>query len=271
MNIIDIELSKEYSFLSYCTLKCYLHEGVARPSVLIFPGGGYNFVSPREGEPVALRFYNEGYNAFVLTYSTADRAKGVHYPMQLLQATGSILYIKKNAGKLNCTGEVITCGFSAGGHLASMTAVYYDREVVLKSFNISKDEAKPSAVILCYAVISSTNTPHSNSFINLTGTNNADEHLKCSSELAINENTPPTFLWHTSNDNVVNVENSVIFANRLSECKVPYELHVFEKGPHGLSMCDRTTFEGNENMISPDVGVWFELCINWLKTRFKTK
>ncbi len=265
----NIDLSKEYAFLKPCTLKGFIHGDKCRPSMLIFPGGGYHFVSPREAEPVAIRFFTEGYNAFILTYSTADRDKDTHYPMQLLQAAGAVLYIRNNRAKLFSTNDVITLGFSAGGHLAAMSAVYYDRDIVLNTFGIKAEDAKPSATVLCYAVLSAQNKPHTGSFINLTGSENPKEHINCSTELAVNASTPPVFLWHTADDSGVNVMNSVCFAEKLSQYGVPFELHIFERGVHGLSMCDKTTSEGRAEYISPDVGEWFKLCVTWLQKRFK--
>jgi len=264
----EIDLSKTYSFLQSCNLKSYIHGDKPRASILVFPGGAYHFVSPREGEPVALRFFKAGYNAFILTYSTRDRMPKTGYPMQLLQAVAAVLYIKNNSAKLFSTKDVITCGFSAGGHLAAMSAVYYDRDIVLEKFGIKSTEARPSAAILCYAVLSAITNPHVGSFVNLTGSNNTKEHLNCSTEFAIDKNTPPMFLWHTFEDNAVSIANSLVFANKLAQNNVPFEIHTFEKGCHGLSMCDETTSEGNDFYIMPDVAKWFDLCVTWLKKRF---
>lgn len=265
---LDVELSDSFKFLKPCRLQGFIHNEV-KPSVLIFPGGGYGMVSPREAQPVAQRFFEKGYNAFILTYSTKNKMPDVIYPMQLLQAMAAILYIRGNAEKLNANDDVITCGFSAGGHLASMTAVYYDRDIVLNSFKIDNTKARPSATILCYPVISSFENPHIGSFINLTGSENCKEHLKVSTELSVNINTPPVFLWHTAEDLTVNVSNSIDFSKQLSKFNVPFELHIFQNGAHGLSMCDQTTSEGNANYIKPDVAIWFDLCITWLNKRFK--
>lgn len=268
MKNFEKELSDVYEFLKPCKLEGYLRKEPS-PSVLIFPGGGYAFVSPREAEPVAARFFEKGYNAFVLTYSTKDRAPGVHYPIQLFQAVAAILYIRQNKQFLSATDDVIVCGFSAGGHLASMAAVYYDRAEVKQAFGIEGSEARPSAAILCYPVISAIESPHCGSFLNLTGKSNPKDFIFCSTELSVDSNTPPAFLWHTATDPVVNVKNSLAFVQRLERFKVPFELHIFESGDHGLSMCDESTWEGNPSLVRPDVGKWFELCVNWLNNRFK--
>lgn len=264
METFITDLSKTYDFIKPCVLKGWLC-GENRPSVLIFPGGGYGFVSERESEPVATRFLQNGYNAFVLYYSIG---KDAVYPMPLLQAVAALLYIKNNKDTLKCNDDVITCGFSAGGHLAAMTAVFYDRDILLSKFNISGQQAKPSAVILCYPVISALHSPHLGSFINLSGSNNFKEHISYSAELAVSADTPPSFIWHTAQDNAVGVQNSLVFAANLAKCGVPFEMHIFEKGPHGLSMCDNTTSENNPQMENPDAAKWFEMCINWLDNRF---
>ena len=192
----------------------------------------------------------------------------VFYPMQLLQAEAAVLYIRENAANLFANQNVITCGFSAGGHLAAMTAVYYDLDIVLKTFNIKPEQARPSASILCYPVISAIANPHIGSFENLMGTKNEKEFIKCSAEFAVNKNTPPIFLWHTADDNCVNIDNSITFAKHLSDNKVPFEMHIFESGPHGLSVCDESTAEGRKELIRPDVAAWIDLCAVWLDKRF---
>lgn len=268
MKKYDIELSENYKFLKPCRLQCFLHEEGKRASILVFPGGGYYMVSDREAQPVALKFFEKGYNAFVLTYSTADRTPDVHYPMQLLQAEAAILAIRANKKEWNCTDDVITCGFSAGGHLAGMTAVYYDRDCVLNAFKVTSEKSRPSAVILCYPVISSVANPHIDSFINLTGSKNPKDFINISIEYGVDKNTPPVFIWHTANDGCVNINNTLVLAKELAKNNIPFETHIFEDGAHGLSLCDKTTNESYEYFIKPDVAIWFDLCITWLKKRF---
>jgi acetyl esterase/lipase len=265
MKIFEIKPNKIYPFLKPCKLKGYIVGGGA-PSVLVLPGGGYFFVSEREAAPVAVRFNEKGYNAFVLYYSAG---KDAVYPMPLLQAAAAILYIRNNKETLGCANEVIPCGFSAGGHLASMCAVYYDKEEILSAFKVNKDDIKPSACILCYPVISATKSPHAGSFINLSGSDDTEKHKRFSTELAVNKETPPVFLWHTADDATVGVENSLVFAANCARYKTPFELHIFEKGLHGLSMCDETTSEGNPQMVNPRAAKWFDLCVNWLDNLFR--
>lgn len=269
MKNFDIELSEKYKFLSPAKLQCFIHEGKEKKSsVLVFPGGGYYFVSGREAEPVSSRFFESGYNAFILTYSTTDRTPDVRFPMQLLQAAAAILTIRENAGEWGCTDKVVTCGFSAGGHLAGSSAVFYDLPCVLDAFKTKAENIRPSASILCYPVVSGVTTPHTGSFINLLGEGKEKDFAKYSIENGVNEKTPPIFIWHTADDTCVNVNNSILLSAQLKKNKIPFEMHIFESGPHGLSMCDETTSEGNKDLINPDVAEWFKLCVTWLKKRF---
>lgn len=263
MKTFEIELSGIYDFIKPCKLKCTVTGGGA-PSVLILPGGGYQFVSEREAGPVANRFAEKGYNAFILYYSVGQDAV---YPMPLLQAAAAISYIRKNKEILECGNEVIPCGFSAGGHLAAMSAVFYGREEVSAKFK--GEDIKPSACVLCYPVISSVVSPHLGSFINLSGESDPEKHKRLSVEFAVNSETPPVFLWHTFEDTCVGVENPLVFADKLAKNKVPFELHIFENGPHGLSMCDQTTNEGIPSYVNPRVSKWFDLCATWLDEMFK--
>jgi acetyl esterase/lipase len=236
--------------------------------VVVIPGGGYHFVSPREGKPVAEKFFNAGYNVFILDYSTTDRFPEVHYPAQLLQALSAVRYIRENAEKLHCDGQIAVCGFSAGGHLAAMTGTLYNDAEIVKTMGVSAKSIKPDALVLCYAVLTAGKYAHRGTLNNLTGTEDVSVHKKFSLEKLAGKHTPPSFLWNTDTDTAVPPQNSIQFAAALKACGVPYELHIFEKGPHGLSVCDETTWENNPAYVAPDVALWIPLAVNFLKKRF---
>jgi acetyl esterase/lipase len=237
-----------------------------RPAIVVCPGGGYGGVSDREGIPVALRFVGEGYSAFVLTYSVAP----YKYPTQLLEVSASIAYIRENSQKYNIdTDKIIVIGFSAGGHLVASIGTLWDEELITDTLKIEKGTNKPNGLILSYPVITSGEYAHKGSFLNLIGDENENKELYeyLSLENRVSADTMPTFLWHTANDTVVPVENSLLFGMALSKNKVPFEMHIFPDGVHGLSLCNKLT-ACNENLLNPHCEQWFDLVINWLKMNF---
>ena len=250
-------------------LQCWLHANFEKidperryPAVLICPGGGYEYTSDREAEPVALRFFAEGYNVFVLRYSCAPS----RYPAQLLQAAAAVDYIRREEGCL-CDGRLFVCGFSAGGHLACSVSVFWDDERIQGMLKGSPGNRRPDGMILCYPVISSGEYSHAGSFENLLGASPPQGLFqKMSLESAVDGSTPPAFIWHTADDPVVPVQNALLLAESLAEKNIPFALHVFQSGCHGLSMCDMSTAcPGRPDMISPNCAQWFPLAINWLK------
>lgn len=240
-----------------------------RASVLICPGGGYIMVSDREAEPVALQFVARGFNAFVLRYSVAP----ARYPVSLLQLAAAIVYIRQNAEHYHADAKKIAvCGFSAGGHLAASLGTFWNTPVVQEPFgHAEKPEAlRPDALILGYPVITAGKFSDKDSFSNLTGGELSPEAgEKLSLEKQVNGDVPPAFLWHTFEDDAVPVENTLLFASALREHSIPFELHIFPKGPHGLAVATE------ETGLSPQlkdihVAGWIDLCGEWLKVIFKT-
>lgn len=229
-----------------------------RPAVLICPGGGYEFTSARESEPVALEFVRAGYCAFVLDYTVK-----VPYPTPLNQALMAVGYIKQNAQKYGLdANKIVAIGFSAGGHLAGLLATATQQEI-----DAVPNGAKPNAVILSYPVATMGEFTHQ-------GTRNViTDHGKLnldtlSIENRVNANSVPAFIWHTFEDNAVPVENSLLLASAYRKANVPFSLHVFEHGGHGMSIC---TGEVN-SQLPVDVqlsyvGKWFDLALDWLNAR----
>ena len=234
-----------------------------RPAIIVFPGGGYEFLSDREAEPIALAFAAQGYCSFILKYAV----KPAVYPLQLFQAMAAIDYIKKNAEEYHVDkNKIAVIGFSAGGHAAASAATLHSSQEVLKAFDVKENELRPDAAILSYPVISNKEFAHKGSLFNVSGGDNqVAEYL--SLEKRVDKNTSPCFLWHTADDGCVPVKNSLVFAEKLSEYSVPFELHVFEKGVHGLSLANQLTNSPNCNMINQPVSKWLELSLNWLALR----
>lgn len=238
-----------------------------RPAILVLPGGGYGGVSDRESEPVAVKFFSAGFNVFVLKYEVAP---AVCHPQPLYDATRAMWIIRENAEEwFVSTDHIAICGFSAGGHLAASLGVFWEEEYLAKNIGMPKGMNKPDAMILNYPVISSGEHAHRGSFQNLLGLDASDELLeRMSIEKQVNQSTPPAFIWHTFDDTCVPVENSLLMASSMRKNNIPFELHIFDKGSHGLSLCNYETSKTSE-LVDEHVGRWTDLCIEWLKRQFE--
>lgn len=237
-----------------------------RPAMLIIPGGAYNMISDRGGEPVAMKYLNNGFCAFTLSYSTKTK-----YPVPLTEAMLAISFIRDNAEKYNIDhNKVCVIGFSAGGHLAGLLSTVKEDEAAF--IGKASEQVKPDAAILSYPVVTMGEYTHGGTRSNITGEEVA-LYGKLSIEKRIDKTTSPAFIWHTFEDKCVPVENSLMLASAYKKANVPFALHIFEHGGHGLSLsndetCDFT--EEQKHLYS--VGKWFELSIDWLKARgMKTK
>lgn len=241
-----------------------------RPLVLICPGGGYGFVSDREAEVMALQFTAMGYHAAVLTYSTYP----VRYPTQILEAAQAWKLIRENAERWNVQSDkTVILGCSAGGHLAASYSLFCGEDFVAKSVGLTADELRPAGMILCYPVITSGEFSHRDSFATLLGGDynslvGTELLEKVSLEKQVTEKTPPAFIWHTYTDNVVPVENSLLFASALRKHNVNCELHIFPDGGHGLSLAGELSRDSNGWGVQEECTVWIRLAEVWLKNKF---
>lgn len=236
-------------------------ENAIFPCVLICPGGGYEMTSDREAEPVALKYAGMGYSVAVLRYSTNHR----HFPVQLCELSMAMVWLRRNAAQFCLNAQQIAvCGFSAGGHLAASLCNLYDLPLLQEAMPMEKGENRPDAAILGYPVISTGSCAHVGSFQNLFG-NDLDENTRqiLSLENSVHENCPPCFIWHTADDDCVPSENSLLYALALKHCNVPFELHLYPHGPHGLSLCDCTTSNLPTHKLA-DVAAWFALSVRFL-------
>lgn len=209
-----------------------------RPALLIFPGGGYQRCSDREAEPVALSFSAQGFQTFVLRYSIKEKAK---FPQPLLDAEGAIRALRTHADEWNLDPErIAVCGFSAGAHLAACLAT------------MSAPELRPNALVLGYgAVDRSLHSPERPCPV---------EH--------VDPDTPPTFLFHTWEDPVVPVANSLSFAQALNKYSIPFEVHIFQNGQHGMATGKSLSSNGILENTDVDFSDWTRLCANWLFHQF---
>ncbi|PWM72776.1 MAG: hypothetical protein DBX59_05680 [Bacillota bacterium] len=234
-----------------------------RPAMVVAAGGGYQFLSDREKEPVAIRFFGNGYAAFTLEYSI-----NTAFPAPLIEACMAVAYVRENAEKY-CVDKthIAAVGFSAGGHLIGMLATLFADEAVKNA--LGDRNVRPDAVILSYPVI--TSNPrfwHEGSIETISGGSAALKE-KLSLENRVEKNSVPAFIWHTSEDGGVPVYNSLAMAGAYAALGVPFELHIFEKGPHGLSVANVESAQSeNDNvLINDNAAAWVDLAIDWLKER----
>ncbi len=237
----------------------------SRPTVVICPGGGYHGLSKREGEPIALAYNAAGYNAVIIYYATATTAPGIHHPQQLLQVCAAVATVREHAQDWYADPtQVYTCGFSAGGHAAAHCGVSWHQDVVSEALGVENQLCRPDGMILAYPVLTADPSfAHMGSIYNLLGEKNADDPALrdlVSIEKQVRSDTPPTFVWHTFEDNCVPVKNSLAFALAMKEKEVPVELHIYPKGWHGLSLSNEITGGGPE-----ECRAWMAMSVDWIK------
>ena len=248
-----------------------------RRAILVIPGGGYGMCSEREAEPIARKFYAQGYNAFILKYSTTDYSTNMQQitdaktglPKPLLEASKAMALIRRDAEKYNIIPDKIAIiGFSAGGHLAASLATMWHLDFVAENAGIACGENKPNAAILSYPVITSdADKWHEGSFRNLLSASKnfeADKELY-SAEKQVSEKTCPCFIWHTADDTCVPVANSFVMASALSKAKVPFEMHIYPSGDHGLSTAEADVLRGNVSKEAAHVSAWVDAAVKWLE------
>ena len=244
------------------TLEAYLNkENKNSGAVIICPGGAYMRTTEREGKPIARALNKMGLSAFVLHYDVENPPL---FTKPLNQLAWAIEHVRDNYIKYNVNPEKIAVmGFSAGGHLAASLGVHWHNP----DFFGGKREPeiyKPNALILCYAVLSGGSFRHNRSFYNLVLDSGYDIFHEYSLEDKISDKTPPTFLWHTADDNSVLVENTLLFALNLSKYKIPYEMHIYPHGVHGVSLATKET-SVNKEQLNPYVSTWIERLEEWIR------
>lgn len=227
-----------------------------RPLVVIFPGGGYGYCSAREAEPIACAFNAAGINAVTVEYRV-----NTPYPAALEDASDALVYVREHAAEWNTDPDkIVVCGFSAGGHLAASISVLCSKEPAIKREDRLN---RPNGMILAYPVISAISFPHQASFVNIGVT--TPELMELNSiERQTDTDTPPAFIWHTFSDTTVPLENSLMLAASLRKSKVPFELHVYPDGVHGLSLANDVTAPAPECIV-PHAQDWIKQAIEWIK------
>ncbi len=234
------EYSYEHAFGFVPNITSYIHEDdVKRPCILVVPGGAYCVVAPSEGELVALKFYEKGYQTFVLTY-TVNYLQAVPLKLQPLKdISRAVRYIRRNADAFGViTDELTVCGFSAGGHLCGSLCAHYG-DIKDEAAEYGGISNRPDSAILSYPVITFGEQTHRVTRIALLGEDASAEELEYMSlEKQVTEKTPPCFIWATATDEAVPVENSEMYVRACREKGVPCAFHMFTRGKHGLSLAD---------------------------------
>ena len=228
------------------SLKAFPAEG-AKIAVVVCPGGGYEFKAPHEGDPVAERFAREGIAGFVLDY----RVKPCHYLAPLSDAQRAIRVVRAMG-----FDHVGILGFSAGGNLTCSAATHYDKGDPDADDPVEGLSCRPDFFVPCYPVVSMLQYPHTGSILALLG--GPDQFPKqrfFSAELNVTPDTPPAYIWHSSNDELVPVENNLMLAGALSRAGVLFELHVFADAPHGVGLAED----------QPDIATWPAECAAFIK------
>lgn len=237
-------------------------------AMLVIPGGGYGAVcSDREGEPIALSYLTKGINAFVLHYSVGSEINDPLDP--LAEASLAMLHIRANAQKYNIDpARVFAVGFSAGGHLAGSLGTLWNDAELQARLPEAGDGNRPTGVVLCYPVISSSNIGHMGSFSNLLRSQTPDAAAleRFSLEKHVGAHTSPAFIMHTYDDGLVPVENSLLMAQAYAQAHRPFEMHIYPHGPHGIALANKVTWGGNPDMVCPAAARWVSDSVEWMKT-----
>lgn len=233
------------------------------PAVVVCPGGGYRFCSQREDEPVAMAFFARGYQVFVLHYSTGPEKARDFLP--LAEASKTVSLLRANSAQWRVDpGHIAVCGFSAGGHLAGSLGTMWKDPELLRRYDFQDGSNRPDAMILCYPVVLAGRFAHVESTENVSGHKQGEPGYDYFSlDRHVGPHTCPAFLWHTAEDDVVPVENTIAMMAALSREKIPFEAHVLPSGPHGMSVCTQEV-----GSLDGHNARWVDLCLAWLDREF---
>lgn len=280
--VIDIRIAHSVQ----ATLTIYAHEDYTevygerkRPMIVICPGGGYEHVSPREGEPIALQFMTTGAHAAVLRYDVSGQ--GAEFPQHLLELAASVAYVRKHAAEYCIDPDkILVAGFSAGGHLAASLGCFWKEkwleELMQAETGATMKDYQPNGEILAYPVITSGEFAHRGSFVKIMGSEAEQGYAplgltakeleeKLSLENQVTSDFPQTFMWHTFEDGAVPLENSLFFAEALRKADVNFEYHVFPHGGHGYALATKETAMKEGKEINAQCAQWIDLFKSWMK------
>ena len=274
------------------TATFYLHEPSKEidpnkkyPVMVVVPGGAYMWTSDREAEPIASEFFAKDYHAVVVHYDTegleAYQGKEKNelpknpvsvFPNPLVELAEAISIVRKNAKEWAVDEDRISVlGFSAGGNLAGLLGTYWTEDWLEELVGNKKSLYKPNYLVLAYAALDLITTSEESEVpvsLAITGNINASKEKlrKVSPSYHVNEHTPPSFIWHTLEDTLVPANNALKFATAMAEHNRPYELHIYEKGVHGVALGDSRTSR-KENQSNKHAASWVNLLLGWLEAQ----
>ena len=255
--------------LNAAVLTAYAPDNAVQPgrlsrAVLLLPGGGYEKRVEKEREPIALKLAGEGIAAFVLDYSLAPS----RYPVQLLEAASAIDFIRKNAERFHVRPDrVLVMGGSAGAHLAALLGVHWNKPWLQQALHCEGTDIRPDGMVLCYPVVTAFSPyAYAPAFRALLGSSYAERLNEVSIEMQAGPDTPPAFLWHTGEDELVPAENSLLLAMALRRAGVSVELHLFPRGSHGLGLADPVGLsDARAAEAYPECRAWFPMAVRWIR------
>lgn len=263
-------------------LKTYIHETFEfnanrkRPFVIVIPGGAYEHIGRREREPVAIKLNSLGFHAATLFYSIAP----MKFPDALVDLANAVALVRSHAEEWNVDPDkIVIAGFSAGGHLAASLGAFWNSEFLKDYVPHCAEQIRPNALCLCYPVITSNEKYwHEGSIKNVIGSISSEDAQKiCKSlkkasmsevvsiEKNITKDFPPTFIWHTLQDEAVPAKNTLLLADALYEAGIDCEYHLFNRGKHALSLATEESSEPDGLNIEKECSVWPDLFANWFQ------
>ena len=256
-----------------CTLTSYSHEPFeelnipVRRAMIVCQGGAYQGLCEREGEPVALQYFAAGMNVFVLHYSIADKAAG---GAPIIEAATAIRHVREKAAEYHVDPAfVFISGFSAGGHLSACASSFWKQPLVLDALGLTSGEiCRPTGAVLCYPFITDEAYRHVGSVLDICqglsdGANSM--LLDYPADKYVDGETSPAFIWHTRDDVIVPIQNTLTYASALAGAGVPFEYHVYPTGVHGLALADPETSAGFPALEIPEVSAWIRDAIRWCR------
>lgn len=241
--------NEEYDFIPQITE----YPSTSKGAVVVFAGGGYGHRAEHEGPVMAQWLNSIGVTAFVVDYRVAP----YKHPAMICDAQRAVRYARSRAKAMGFDeNKIAVMGFSAGGHLAGSVSVHYDKEFYEPTDEIDSLSARPDASILCYPVIDMFEYRHDGTRTNLLGSPSTYEMKEFMALYEqVTEDTPQAFLWHTAADQAVPVENTLLYADALAKVCVPFEVHIYPYGRHGLGLATEE---------EPHVAQWSESLDKWL-------
>jgi acetyl esterase/lipase len=267
-------LRKTINYSTDCrvNMETFIHEeaGNPRPAIIVLPGGAYGWLSDTEKEPAALTFYERGFHTFILNYSVGVYSE---YPNPLNEASWAIWEIRRTAKEWGINPDgIVLMGFSAGSGVAGISATQWNIPGLYEMVGAPDAGAvRPDAAVIGYGCADNTNTILDNPKVIKPanwGKIVTDRTPQLDFVNYVSPGTPPMFIWHNRYDKYVPTENPLMLAAALQKNDLPYELHIFQEGYHGMSVGNNNPGGNLENSEYPNVDMWVPMCVNWLNCLF---